>query len=205
MGFRRSDLQEAFFVPGTHPFRVWGYGTTDPLGELLRPDYFRAAGGLMQAGDLIYVSVRPQGERGVSTRPRCERPGAPKTGKVRMALVMVRVAERGAPSVRLVQDFGGPDDPDAATLAVAPAAAAVTTPAPDAQPRRGRGRPPGSRARKPAPAPAVDTSASASARKRGKIRKFPAVRDATAVNWRPDLLRPQGGSRPLNRKFTICR
>ena len=29
--FRRSDLQEAFFVPGTHAFRVWGYGTTDPL------------------------------------------------------------------------------------------------------------------------------------------------------------------------------
>ena len=40
MGFRRSDLQEAFFVPGTHPFRVWGYGTTDPLEELLGPDYF---------------------------------------------------------------------------------------------------------------------------------------------------------------------
>jgi hypothetical protein len=32
MGFRRSDLQEAFFVPGTWPFRVWGYGITDPLG-----------------------------------------------------------------------------------------------------------------------------------------------------------------------------
>ena len=61
MGFRRSDLQEAFFVPGTHPFRVWGYGTTDPLEELLAPDYFRAAGDLMQAGDLIYVSVRPRG------------------------------------------------------------------------------------------------------------------------------------------------
>ena len=160
MGFRRSDLQEAFFVPGTHPFRVWGYGTTDPLGEVVRPDYFRAAGGLMQAGDLIYVSVRAPGDRGVSTRPRCERPGAPKTGEVRMALVMVRVAERDAPSVRLVQDFGGPGDPDAlsATLACVPAA---TTRAP-AVPKRGRGRPPGSRTRKPAPAPAVDTSASAS-------------------------------------------
>jgi hypothetical protein len=33
MGFRRSDLQEAFFVPGSYPFRVWGYGTTDPLGR----------------------------------------------------------------------------------------------------------------------------------------------------------------------------
>ena len=29
MAFRRSDLQEAFFVPGTDAFRVYGYGTTD--------------------------------------------------------------------------------------------------------------------------------------------------------------------------------
>ena len=119
----------------------------------------------MQAGDLIYVSVRSPGDRGVSMRPRPprERPDAPARGEVRMALVMVRAGERGAAAaVRLVQDFGGPDDPDAATLAVAPAATAVTTPAPDAQPRRGRGGPPGSRARKPAPAPAVDTSASVS-------------------------------------------
>jgi len=101
MGFRRSDLQEAFFVPGTHPFRVWGYGTTDPLDELLAPDYFRAAGGLMQAGDLIYVSVRPRGDYGVNVRPRRERRDALESGEVRMALVMVRAGERGAPSVRL--------------------------------------------------------------------------------------------------------
>jgi hypothetical protein len=37
MGFRRSDLQEAFFVPGTHAFRVYGYGTSDPLEEVLAP------------------------------------------------------------------------------------------------------------------------------------------------------------------------
>jgi hypothetical protein len=42
MAFRRSDLQEAFFVPGTHAFRVWGYGTTDPLGAVLAPGYFCA-------------------------------------------------------------------------------------------------------------------------------------------------------------------
>ena len=102
MGFRRSDLQEAFFVPGTHPFRVWGYGTTDPLEELLGRDYFRAAGGLMHPGDLIYVSVRP----------RRERPDAPETGEVRMALVMVRAGERGAAaSVRLVQDSAGRTTP----------------------------------------------------------------------------------------------
>jgi len=106
MGFRRSDLQEAFFVPGTHPFRVWGYGTTDPLEELLGRDYFRAAGGLMHPGDLIYISVRP----------RPARAGAPETGETRMALVMVRGGDRGAPAVRLVQDLGGPDDPDAPPL-----------------------------------------------------------------------------------------
>ena len=33
-----------------------------------------------------------------------------------MALVMVRAGERGAPAVRLVQDLGGPADPDTATL-----------------------------------------------------------------------------------------
>ena len=43
MAFRRSDLQEAFFVPGTHPFRVWGYGTADPLEAVLAPGYFALA------------------------------------------------------------------------------------------------------------------------------------------------------------------
>ena len=164
MGFRRSDLQEAFFVPGTHPFRVWGYGTTDPLRDLLGPDYFRAAGGLMQPGDLIYVS----------TRPRRERPGARETGEVRMALVMVRAGERGAPSVRLVQDFGRPVDPDAGSVSAAFATPAAMIPAP-AVPKRGRGRPPGSRARKPAqvPAPAVGTSTSASGAPAQESSEFP--------------------------------
>jgi hypothetical protein len=44
MGFRRSDLQEAFFVPGTHAFRVYGYGTTDPLEEVLAPGSRTAPG-----------------------------------------------------------------------------------------------------------------------------------------------------------------
>ena len=163
MGFRRSDLQEAFFVPGTYPFRVWGYGTTDPLEELLGPDYFRAAGGLMQAGDLIYVCVRSPGDRGVSIRPSSrERRDGPETSELRMALVMVRAGERGAAaSVRLVQDFGGPDDPDAGSVSAAFAAPAAMIPAPGV-PKRGRGRPPGSRARKPAqvPAPAGISSTS---------------------------------------------
>jgi len=66
MGFRRSDLQEAFFVPGTHAFRVWGYGTADPRDEVLRPGYFEAARALVRRGELIRVSIRPPEGAGVS-------------------------------------------------------------------------------------------------------------------------------------------
>ena len=51
MGFRRSDLQEAFFVPGTYAFRVYGYGTTDSLEEVLAPGYFAHGTGLLRPGD----------------------------------------------------------------------------------------------------------------------------------------------------------
>jgi hypothetical protein len=136
MTFRRSDLQEAFFVPGTHAFRVWGYGTTDPLEEVLREDYFAVARGLLRPGELIYVSTAPQ-QTG---------PGVPARGEARLALVMVRADERGAASVRLVQDFGRPGDPSGAPSSPVPPGPEVA-PAP---PKRGRGRPPGSRTRKPA-------------------------------------------------------
>lgn len=53
MACRRSDLQEAFFVPGRHAFRVLGYGTSDPLEAVLAPAYFAMAGGLLGPGDLI--------------------------------------------------------------------------------------------------------------------------------------------------------
>ncbi|MGH6898541.1 MAG: hypothetical protein ACREJ5_18640, partial [Geminicoccaceae bacterium] len=98
MAFRRSDLQEAFFVPGTHPFRVWGYGTTDPLEEVLAPHYFGAARGLLRAGELIYVSTTPQPGRR----------GEPARGEARLALVMIggdpRGPELAGGAVRLVQD-----------------------------------------------------------------------------------------------------
>ena len=136
MAFDRSDLQEAFFVPGTQPFRVYGYGTTDPLEEVLREGYFAAARALLRPGELIYVSTAAQ---------RTDAGGSAR-GEARLALVMVRTDERGAASVRLVQDFGSPSDPSGAPGAPAPAA-------PDAAPapvKRGRGRPPGSRTKKPA-------------------------------------------------------
>jgi hypothetical protein len=151
MTFRRSDLQETFFVPGTQPFRARlasradhrgrpeaarAYGTTDPLEEVLRQDYFAVARALLRPGELIYVSTAAQqADAGGSAR-----------GEARLALVMVRADERGAASVRLVQDFGSPSDPSGALERAAPPGPEVA-PAP---PKRGRGRPPGSRTRKPA-------------------------------------------------------
>jgi hypothetical protein len=137
MAFRRSDLQEAFFVPGTHAFRVWGYGTADPLDEVLAPGYFALARALLRPGELVYVSSAP---------PRGD---GPERGHVHLALVMVRAAERGADradgSVRLIQDFGGPGD--VAAPACAPLQPMSAAPVPI---KRGRGRPPGSRTKKAA-------------------------------------------------------
>ena len=133
MVFRRSDLQEAFFVPGTYPFRVYGYATTDPLEEVLASGYFEGARGSLHPGELIYVSMRPRetGRGAVPDQPR-------------MVLVMVRADEqdgdRAAGAVRLVQDFGRPGD--------GPAAAGSDVLAPPAPVKRGRGRPPGSRSKK---------------------------------------------------------
>jgi len=139
MTFRRSDLQEAFFVPGTHAFRVWGYGTTDALEEVLAPGYFGLARALLRPGELIYVSTFPQpAPAGSPTRGELRGEGR---GELRLALVMVRAEafERADGSVRLVQDFGRPADPSG------PAGAAA---APAAPVKRGRGRPPGSRTKK---------------------------------------------------------
>jgi hypothetical protein len=142
MGFRRSDLQEAFFVPGTHAFRVYGYGTTDLLEDVLAPDYFAAARGLLRAGELIYVTLFPQATRGGTAEP----------GEPRMALVMVRAderdPERAGASARLVQDFGRPSDAPATFELPAPSEPGAVPP--EAPVKRGRGRPPGSRTKKPA-------------------------------------------------------
>lgn len=139
MGFRRSDLQEAFFVPGTHAFRVYGYGTSDPLEEVLAPGYFAHGTGLLHPGDLIYVSSCAVPAQGGAA------PGGP-----RMALVMARPDARNpamaAGSVRLVQDFGRAGDP-AGCLGPGPAPDAAIPPAPT---KRGRGRPPGSKNKTPA-------------------------------------------------------
>ena len=144
--FAAPISRRPFSCRGSYPFRVWGYGTTDALEDVLARDYFRSAGGLMHPGDLIYVAVRPPSAAAsgpVSLRVQRQWAEAAGPGQMRMALVMVKGGENGAPSVRLVQDFGCPDDPDA-PLAAAPAPTTVAA----VPPRRGRGRPSGSRTRK---------------------------------------------------------
>jgi len=140
MVFRRSDLQEAFFVPGTHAFRVYGYGTADPLEEVLAAGYFQNGTGLLRPGDLIYISSCP---------PPPVQSGA-AAGGPRMALVMARPDERNpahaAGSVRLVQDFGRPSD-SPGPIGPSAASDALASPAPA---KRGRGRPPGSKNKTPA-------------------------------------------------------
>jgi hypothetical protein len=59
MGFRRYDLQEAFFVPGSLGFRVWGYGTDDPLEDVLRPGYFAMAGAQLRPGEPVFARMQP--------------------------------------------------------------------------------------------------------------------------------------------------
>jgi hypothetical protein len=139
MGFRRSDLQEAFFVPWTHAFRVYGYRTTDPLQEVLAPGYFAHGTGLLRPGDLIYVSSCP-----------APAPGGTAPGGPHMALVMARPDQRNpghaAGSVRLVQDFGRASD---AAGCLHPGPAPDAAAAPPAPAKRGRGRPPGSRNKTP--------------------------------------------------------
>jgi hypothetical protein len=75
----------------------------------------------------------------------------------RMALVMVRAAEgisgRNGTLVRLVQDFGRPNDAPVTLQPAAPAAPSATSS--EASVKRGRGRPPGSRNKKPAERPSA--------------------------------------------------
>jgi hypothetical protein len=92
MAFRRSDLQEAFFVHRKHAFRVFGYGTGCGLEEVLAAGYFGAAGG--------------------SYAPAIWSLGCPAGSKpaVRMALPMVCAGARGAVNV----DDAGPAGRDRA-------------------------------------------------------------------------------------------
>ena len=112
-----------------------GAGTSDAPEEVLAPGYFGAASGLLRPGDLVYVRARADGGRLAGAEPA-----------VRMALLMVRAGAPGSVSVRLVQDFGRSDEPDAVAPTATALPAAVTAAPPSL--KRSRGRPPGSRTRK---------------------------------------------------------
>lgn len=148
MGFRRSDLQEAFFVPGSHAFRIWGYGTADPLAEVLQPGYLGVGRPTLTPGDLLWVragclEVTPPGRpNGAIAHP---------AGPPQMALLAVSgFTPNGNASLRLVQDLSLPpvaDAPSEPTNPSQPLPALDPTPRPVAAPRarpKKRGRPVGS-------------------------------------------------------------
>lgn len=97
---------------------VFTYACFDPLDEVLRPGYFRALDRI-RVGDLIYLGISPRPAKAVwQTRHQGH--------ETRRALLMVRGrGEDGQVRVRLVLDYGRPDDPDAEI----------------AHSKRGRGRP----------------------------------------------------------------
>ena len=123
MALRSHGLRDAFEAQGEAGFMAWTYGTYDPLETVLRPGYFNGFG-RFKPGDLLYV--------GTSPRPESSPWATQHTGSdIRRALLMVRGKDdQGRTLVRLVQDYGGPDDGDAP----------MGSPLPPV--KRGRGRPP---------------------------------------------------------------
>ena len=118
MGSLSSGLRDAFEGQGDAGFFAWTYASFDRLEEILRPGYFNSAHRLAP-GDLVYVGTRPR----PATSPWSK--GQAST-EIHRALLMVKGRDAdGLMRVRLVQDYGRPDDPEA------PLAAA----------KRGRGRP----------------------------------------------------------------
>jgi len=127
MSFLSNGLRDAFEGQGDAGFFAWTYASFDRLEEILRPGYFNGAYrlahlwdayrpiGLHEASDGAYRPVGLHEASDGAYRP---------VGLHEAVMVRGRNAD-GQMRVRLVQDDGRPDDPDA----------------PLAKPRRGRGRP----------------------------------------------------------------
>ena len=154
MVFRSNGLRDAFEGQGEPGFMVWTYASFDPLEDILEPGYFSGVT-RFRVGDLVYVGTAPRPADSPWTR-------LPTGREIRRALVMIKGRdERGRVLVRLVQDFGGPNDANASVGGSGPsdgngpivgrvAAHGGNTPmvgdapldAPAAPPvKRGRGRP----------------------------------------------------------------
>jgi hypothetical protein len=119
MGYAGSGLRDAFEGQGDAGFMAFSYSCFDPLSEVLAPGYFQGCT-RMRAGDLIWLGISPRPKNSPWTRHHL-------ATETRRALLMVAGRdEEGRLRVRLVQDFGRPEDPDAPLIEL----------------KRGRGRPP---------------------------------------------------------------
>ena len=121
MAFASGGLSYAFEAQGELGFAWWAYGTNDRLEQVLEPNYFRTMHHRMRVGDMIVVGTTPR---------RAGSPWRNATGETRRALLMVSLVDPGGlVHVRLVQDYGRPENPSAAVEAV------------PSEPPRKRGRP----------------------------------------------------------------
>jgi hypothetical protein len=118
MSYAANGLRDAFEGQGEAGFMAWTYVTFDPLEAILAPGYFNSVG-RFQPGDLVYLGTKP---RPTSSPWTTQHQGT----ETRRALLMVRGRDAtGQMVMRLVQDYGRPEDPDAELV----------------QPRKPRGRP----------------------------------------------------------------
>lgn len=107
-------FRDAFEAQGEMGYFTWVYGHNDKLDVMLQPNYFHRMSDRLRVGDLIFAGTTPN-----PARPH----GSDNSGgEIRRCLLMVAANDRSGVRVRLVQDFGRPDDPCASTLAAAPAA-----------------------------------------------------------------------------------
>jgi hypothetical protein len=106
MVFRSNGLRDVFEGQGEAGFFAYSYATYDPLEAVMAPGYFNGCRRL-ELGDLIFLGTRP---RPVTSAWMAEQKQTP----IRRALLMVAGRDPfGQVRVRLVQDYGGPDDGDA--------------------------------------------------------------------------------------------
>ncbi|MFO1037228.1 MAG: hypothetical protein U1E45_10315 [Geminicoccaceae bacterium] len=104
MPFAAHRLRSVFEAQSEIGFMAWSYVTTDPLRQVLDDGYFSAVSTLLRPGDLVYL--------GISPLPSLS-PWTAEAQTVRRCLLMV-AGPAGRPRMRLVQDYGGPDDPSTA-------------------------------------------------------------------------------------------
>jgi hypothetical protein len=119
MGYAGSGLRDAFEGQGEAGFMAFTYSCFDPLPQVLAPGYFQGCTRL-RPGDLIWLGISPRPKNSPWTRHHL-------AAETRRALLMVAGPDaEGRLCVRMVQDFGRPEDPSTAIM----------------EPKRGRGRPP---------------------------------------------------------------